>query len=265
MFICYAYQWTDTPMGRRLQTTDTSLAIVDLLKELDGATMPTIADRLDLAESTVHGHLKTLEANRLVVKEGNEYHLGLQFLSYGNSARTRKPEYQFAQEHVDRLAGATSEGANFCVEEHGQIIGLNAASAADDPVYFVGRSSDMHNTAVGKAILAEMSDEAVREVVDRWGLSAYTDNTITDEAALFEALERVRETGVSFNREELLDGLSSAAMVVKRPDSSVLGALSVGGPTYRIGGEKLEEEFPDLLRERKRAFEQQIRSVYSRD
>lgn len=249
-------------MGRRLQTTDTSLAIVDLLKQLDGATMPEIADRLGLANSTVHGHLKTLEANRLVVKESNEYHLGLRFLSYGNSARRRKPEYQFAQEHVDRLASATSEGANFCVEEHGQIIELDAASVADDPVYFVGRSSDMHNTAVGKAILAEMSDEEVREVVDCWGLSAYTDNTITDEGALFEALERIRETGLSFNREELLDGLSSVAAVVKRPDGSVLGALSVGGPTYRVGGEKLEQEFPELLRERKRAFEEQIESIY---
>jgi len=59
--------------------------------------MPQISERLGLANSTVHGHLKTLEANQLLVKEGNEYHLGLQFFHYGNFTRERKPEYQYAR------------------------------------------------------------------------------------------------------------------------------------------------------------------------
>ncbi|WP_418286424.1 IclR family transcriptional regulator [Halorubrum sp. DTA46] len=249
-------------MSRRLQTTETSFEILDLLVELNGATMPEISERLGLANSTVHGHLKTLEANQLIVKEGSEYHIGLQFLHYGNFTRQRKPEYQYAQEKVERLADTTSEGANFCVEEHGQVIVLNGASPAPDPAYDIGNVFHMHPTAVGKAILAEMDEEEVSEVVSEWGLPAYTDRTITDEETLFEELEEVRRTGLAFNHEEMLNGLSAVGVAVKRPDSSVCGALSVGGPAYRIGEDKLREEFADAIRDVKQQFEDDIQSFY---
>jgi DNA-binding IclR family transcriptional regulator len=252
-------------MSRRIQTTDTSFEIIDLLGELDGATMTEISDRLGLANSTVHGHLKTLEANQLLVKEGNEYHLGLQFLHYGNFTKQRKPEYEFAEDIVARLANDTNEGANFCIEEHGRVIVLHGVSPADDPAYDIGNVFDMHTTAVGKAILAEMTDEASLEIVDEWGLPARTDRTITDEETLFEELEEVRRTGVAFNHEEMLNGLSAVGAAVKRPDSSVLGALSAGGPTYRIEGGKLHEAFPEIILDAKQQFEADIQSLYSPD
>jgi DNA-binding IclR family transcriptional regulator len=249
-------------MSRVLQTTNTSLKIIDLLMEFEGATMTEIGEELGLANSTVHGHLETLKENQLIVKEGNEYHIGLKFFNYGNFTRQRKPEYQYAQENVEHLATTTSEGASFCVEEHGQVIVLNSASRAPDPVYDIGRVSHMHTTAVGKAILAEMDDDEVSEVVSEWGLPAYTEHTITDEERLFEEIEEVQRTGLAFNEEEMLNGLTAVAIVVERPDSSVCGALSVGGPTYRIGGEKLRAEFADVVRDRKRQFEEDIQSYY---
>lgn len=249
-------------MSRVLQTTNTSFEIIDLLMELDGATMMEISEELGLANSTVHGHLKTLEENQLVVKEGNEYHIGLQFFHYGNFTRQRKPEYQYAQGNVEHLATATSEGANFCVEEHGQVIVLNGASPAPDPAYDIGNVFHMHTTAVGKAILAEMTEDEVSDVVSEWGLPAYTEHTITDEDRLFEELEEIRRTGLAFNHEEMLSGLTAVGITVERPDSSVCGALSVGGPTYRIDEEKLRGEFGDVIRDTKRQFEEDIRSYY---
>jgi DNA-binding IclR family transcriptional regulator len=252
-------------MSRRVQTTETSFEIIDLLFEMDGATMPQISERLELANSTVHGHLKTLEANQLLVKEGNEYHLGLRFFQYGKFTRQRKPEYQYAQDKVERLESSTNEGANFCVEEHGQVIVLNGASLAPDPAYDTGNSFHMHTTAVGKAILAEMCDEAVSDIISRWGLPEYTEHSITSEATLFEELEEIRRTGISFNHEEMLNGLSAVGIAVKRPDSSVCGALSVGGPTYRIDEEKLHQEFPDIIRDVRQEFETDICSLYNLD
>jgi len=130
------------------------------------------------------------------------------------------------------------------VEEHGQVIILNGASPAPDPAYDVGNVFDMHITAIGKVLLAEMDDDEVSAIVDEWGLPEYTEHTLTDEEALFEELEEVRETGLAFNHEEMLSGLSAVGVAVKRPDSSVCGALSVGGPTYRIAGEKLRRSSP---------------------
>lgn len=250
-------------MSRRIKTTETSFEILDLLMELDGATMPDLSERLNLANSTVHGHLKTLESNGLVVKEGNEYYLGLRFFQYGNYTRQRKPEYQFADKHVTRLADETREAANFCVAEHGQSIVLFGDSTPEDPAYGVGTVFHMHETAVGKVMLAEMSEDRVREIIDEWGLPRRTENTITDEEALFDELDDVRRRGYAYNHEELMTGLSAVGVAVKRPDSSVLGALSVGGPTYRIDGQKLEGELTDVILDTKNAFEEDIRSLYA--
>ena len=252
-------------MNRRLKTTETSFEIIDLLWELDGATISALSDRLDLAKSTIHGHLKTLESNRLVVKEANEYHLGVRFFQYGEFTRRRKPEYEIARQYVDRIAEQSQEGTNFCVAEHGKIMVLFGASMPDDPVYDIGEFFAMHNTAVGKAILAELPEDRVEEVIDRWGLPEHTENTITTRRALLEELETVRQRGYAYNRAELLPGLNSVGTAVKRPDESVVGALSVGGPAYRIRGQRLEEDLTDLLMETKREFETEVASIYLPD
>lgn len=249
-------------MPRRIKTTETSFAIIDLLKEHDGATMNELSDRLGLANSTIYGHLKTLEEHRLIVKEGNEYNVGLRFFYYGNYAKQRKPEYQYAEQRVEQLASITKESANFCVEEHGQITILHGDSISSDPAYDIGGTFSMHNTAVGKAILAQMSNEKVSAVVDRWGLPESTEQTITDKAKLFDDLDEIRRRGYAFNREELMSGLSAVGAVVERPDSSVVGALSAGGASYRIEGERLEQELPEALLRVKEDFEDDIRSLY---
>ena len=80
-------------MARRLQTTALSFQIINHLKEQNGATMPEISNELEMATSSVHAHLKTLEDEGVVTKEGNEYNLGLLFFTYGEYVKSRKQEY----------------------------------------------------------------------------------------------------------------------------------------------------------------------------
>ena len=46
--------------GRGIKSDETLFDIVELLRETDGAGVTEVADRLDVAKSTVHGHLTTL-------------------------------------------------------------------------------------------------------------------------------------------------------------------------------------------------------------
>lgn len=250
-------------MARRIQATESSFEIIDLLKELDGARMSELSEHLNLATSTIHGHLKTLEANELVVKEGNEYHLSLRFFYYGEFTKRRKPEYEPVQSVVDRIADETGESANFCVAEHGKLIVLFGESIPMDPVYDIGNIFHMHSTAAGKSILAEMPTADRTAVIDRWGLPEHTEHTITDKEALFTELENIRDRGYAYNREELLPGLSSVSTVVKHADGSIVGALSVGGPSYRNRGDRLQKELRSTLLEAKDDLEADIRAIYS--
>ncbi|WP_255197799.1 IclR family transcriptional regulator [Halorarius litoreus] len=227
----------------------TLLTVVEGLRELDGARVTELADHLDIGKSTVHRHLSTLEAHEYVVKEGDEYHLGLRLLGLGEYVRERSPVYAMARPIVDQLAEETEERALFMTEEHGRAIylyrGVGAHAVRTNST--TGTRRYLHTIAGGKAMLAHLPEERVDAIIDRWGLPAETENTVTDREALAAELERIRERGVAFNREECIQGLQAVAAPVLGPDGSVVGALSVSGPTHRMKGEWLEEEIPDLL------------------
>lgn len=236
--------------GRMLDTTSTSLAIIDVIEAENGATINEIADEIDLAKSTVHGHLATLLHHRYIVRNNGEYHLGMRFLSLGQVARTRDELYDIAGEQVSDLAKKTGEGVDFSVAEHGRIITLyNEVNSPRDPNFDLGKQFYMHNSAAGKAILAEYPDEWIRDVIDRWGMPKETNNTITDADELFDQIEEIRDQGYAYVDEEFRKGVRAVGKTILNPDGSVFGAFSIGGPAYRISGGRFHEELPNDLAE----------------
>lgn len=235
--------------GGTVKSAATLLAVVEGLRDLDGARVTELADHLDVGKSTVHRHLSTLDAHDYVVKEGDEYHLGLRFLGLGEYVRERNPVYEMARPIVDQLAEETEERALFMTEEHGRAVylyrGLGSHAVRTNST--TGTRRYLHTVAGGKVMLAYLPEYRVDAIIDRWGLPAETPATITDREELDAELEQIRERGVAFNREECIDGLQAVAAPVLGPDGTVIGALSVSGPTHRMKGEWLEEEIPDLL------------------
>lgn len=233
----------------RIEAVERSLEIVDAIQKLDGARVTELADYLDWAPSTVHSHLKTLEHHRYLVKEGDAYNIGLEFLNRGGYARERKKAYRMAEEIVEQLAEQTEERAQFIVEEHGRGVYLHTATGnhAVQVNSRLGRVKSLHNSASGKAILSQLPEERVEEIVDRWGLEASTENTITDYDELLAELELVRDRGVSFNREESTKGLHALGVPVVGSYGQVIGSFGISGPSNRFKGELFETELPDLL------------------
>jgi DNA-binding IclR family transcriptional regulator len=118
------------------------------------------------------------------------------------------------------------------------------ADGATDWTYspVAGDRVPLHVTAPGKAILATLDEERVTEIVERYGLAAATEATITDPDVLLDQLRRIREDGVSFCREEqFVDTVGVAAPIRTDPPARSL-ALGVVGPTDRLSGRYLEED-----------------------
>ncbi|WP_435156340.1 IclR family transcriptional regulator [Haladaptatus sp. DFWS20] len=242
-----------------LQTTEISLQLVELLVEYDGATLGELADKTDLARSTIHTHLQTLAHYGYVVRENNIYRVGLKLHHLGDYARKQNEVYDIAKRIVTDLADETELEVDFTVEENGRTVALyDATSYSDTPSFLVdGRLFHMHNTASGKAILAEYPETRVEEILDQWGLPDETEQTVTTRDELFADLERVRERGYAINDEEAIEGLWAVSKVVKDQLGRVRGSLNVCGPTY-IRTAKREKVIVSQLDEKIRAFEQSI-------
>lgn len=232
-----------------VETSRKTFRLLEAIKERDGARVTELATALDMGKSTVHNHLSTLREDEFVVREGTEYRLGLRFLEFGGYVRNRQELYRVAEPEIDRLAEQTGEMASLVTEEHGLGVSLQRSKGSQAVALdtHAGYRCPLHVTAHGKAILAHLPEERVREILDRHGLAARTPETITDEAALFDHLEAVRSQGYSLDDEERMTGLRCVGAPIVA-DGTVEGAISVSAPTGRMRDDRFTDEMPDLVR-----------------
>lgn len=223
--------------------------IIECLGEGSTMGVTEIAAELDVSKGNVHAHLRSLQKRGYVVNEDGRYRLGLEFLRYGIKARNSYDEYDLIERKVSQLAEKTGERVWAHVEENGKAYYLCGAIGEHpvQPPVQVGERIHMHQIAGGKAILSCYSRERVEEIIVRHGLPAKTENTITDADELFEELERIRDRGYAYNKQESVEGLHSVAAPIQGQEGTVYGSLSIPGPANRLEGERLESTIPDLL------------------
>ncbi|MEF8851146.1 MAG: IclR family transcriptional regulator [Haloarculaceae archaeon] len=220
-------------------TVDRTLQIVETIQELDGAGVSEVAERVDVGKSAVHNHLTTLENREYVVKEGDEYHVGLAFLGLGAYARQRNDIYRAARGEVEDLAEETGELVNLMVEKNGMGIYLYQAKG-DDAVEldtYVGKRVHLHCTALGKAILGSRPREEVEDILEEQGMPEMTPETITGPDEFSDELERVRERGYAIDDGERLTGLQCVAAPVTDDQDRSIAAISVSYPVHRVDDE----------------------------
>lgn len=238
------------------KTTDRAVEILDFIRQSDGATLAEIQDRFDLSRSTAYMHINTLNQQGLVIRENGQYWIGLRFREFSESARRRKPSYQIIEKKVRELTSETESEVEFLVEEIGRInLVFHSEEVSHDRVRLYA-----HNTAAGKAILAEYSHEEVQAILDRWELPKQAPNTITDEEQLYAQLDDVSENGYSYNDGECFEGYHGIGAAIEGLDGSVIGALTIGGPVYRVTEETLKNELADVLLDAVDEIEASLRS-----
>ena len=238
------------PGSPTIKSVETSLEIVDELQRRENAQVTELANATGKSKGTVHKHLITLLKHDYVVKDGNTYRIGLRFLDIGGYALHQIDGLQYIEPKIDELAEVTGETVQFSVEQRGRSVVLDR-KAGKKGVFSrarIGKRFYMHQIAGGKAVLANLPDERVRDIIDRHGLPPTTDETITSEAALFEELKKVRERGYAFNIDESTQGLRAVGVPLMGPNGTVIGAFAVAGPSHRMRGERFESEIPDVIR-----------------
>jgi len=187
------------------------------------------------------------------------YETGLRFLEFGGRARSKQRLYHFGRDEVDHLASKTGESAKLVVEQNGRGIYLYQArdEQATETDSHLGTRVHLHATAVGKVMLAHMSEERRAEVIDRHGLPAKTENTTTDRDRLDNELDTVRERGVAFDDEERMQGIRCVASPI-RTAGVRLAAISVSGPTTEIDSTAFKKTLPDMVRNATRVVEMDV-------
>lgn len=231
-------------ISNQLKTTKTSFSIIEEIKQREVAGVTELASALDIPKSTIHRHIVTLQELGYLVKQGEKFGLGLQFLDLGDRARSRDKLFETIAPEVDDLVGENEERAQFMVEENnrGRYIYQTKSDQGINTDSHIGSSVPLYATAAGKSYLASLSDQEIENILGEISLIAETPQTIVDEEALWEEFEDVREKGYALNRQEKKRGIYAIGVSVQnRQTEETVGALSLSIPETRETTDFIEE------------------------
>lgn len=232
------------PSLYRVQVLDRALAILDALARLRGdASLAEVAAAVKLHKSSVHRLLMSLERHRLVDRDAQSgrFRLGMKLFDLGTLAVARFNVRDRARPHLERLMYNSHETVHLCVLDNGEVLYLDKIEP-DRTVRLsstIGHRNGGHCTAVGKAMMAWLSEAEVDAILQQHGMQRCTAMTLTTPAELKADLKVIRERGYAVDDEEHEEGVRCVAAAVKDYSGRPVAAMSVSAPSFRLPQEKL--------------------------
>jgi DNA-binding IclR family transcriptional regulator len=238
---------SEAPAG--VQSVDRALTILEVLARVGEAGVTEIAGELGVHKSTAFRLVTTLEGHRLVeqTSDRGRYRLGVGVLRLAGATTARLDLVQEARPVCRQLAADTGETVNIAVLSDRSALYLDqvAGSSALQPHNWVGQHIPLHATSNGKVLLSGLEDGRLTEVLG--SLARYTPLTITTRTKLRDELARVREQGYALAVDELEEGLTAAAAPVRNAHGDVVASMSVSGPSFRLGPDRVDDVVPRLV------------------
>lgn len=192
---------------------------------------------------TVHRMLRTM-VNLGFVQQlpSRQYALGPRLIRLGESAG--KSLGASVEPFLSELVDRTGETANLAILEGDVVVYVAQVPSKHSMRMFteIGRRVLPHSTGVGKALLAQLPDAEVREIVRRTGMPGRTSSTITTYDALIADLELIRERGYAEDNAEQEIGVRCIAASI--PGVDVPSAVSISGPGARLTYDAVAEYAP---------------------
>ena len=98
-----------------------------------------------------------------------------------------------------------------------------------------------------KAMLSQMSDEEIGEILDRAELKRFTPNSIVSKAAYKKEILEVRKLGIAYDREEYIKGMVALAIPVRTNSRNFQMAIWAVGLTHQVPDSSILE-WAELLK-----------------
>ncbi|WP_078600861.1 IclR family transcriptional regulator [Streptomyces violens] len=215
------------PILEAFTEQDSSLPLAELVR------------RTGIAKATVHRLAQELVDWGLLERDGCDYRLGLRLFEMGQRVHRQRILREVAQPYMEDLLLVTHETIHFAIHDALDVVYLDKIfphRGLNEESRVAGRLP-LHCTATGKAILAFSPDSLFLQVV-RHGLKPVTRHTVVSPGRLRAQLDRIRADGIVLESEEIRLGYASLAVPVFGRDSSLVGALSITAPTYRMDAVK---------------------------
>jgi IclR family acetate operon transcriptional repressor len=235
-----------------VQAIDRALGVLAIIAASDGLTLTDLGQRAGLAPSTAHRILASLEAHKFVFhdEERGLWLIGVGAFEVGTAFLRNRRLAGIGRIVMHELMERTGETVNLGIEDGGEVVFISQVEShgALRAFFRAGSRAAIHASGVGKALLGEMTEARVREILYKRGLAKFTERTLVAPANLFQELAAIKKRGWAVDDEERNLGMRCVAAPIFNEYGEAIAGVSVSGPTVRITPERALELGPQVKR-----------------
>ena len=233
------------PRFRRVPAIDKCFAILELLAQAkEPMGVSDIAGRLGLNKSTVFNIGHTLDDLNVLENKGDgKYVFGTRFYILSNMAGGRSPLIKTAHPYLETINDKTKLSAFLGIRSDRRAILIDKVDSA----YGVKVSSEIGTQmpilagAGIKAMLSQLSDEEIDEILARTELKRYTPYSISDKSDYKKEILDVRTQGIAYDREEYIEGMVAFGIPIKAYGRNVQAAIWAVGLAQQVSNTSISE------------------------
>jgi len=209
-----------------------------------------ICKKIALPKGTVHRLLGTLKKLGYIEQnsQNRKYYLTVKIFRLGTAVTDKIGLVQIIP-FMKELSQQFNETLNLAILNRDEITYLYSVGS-DNTLKLdlkIGSNQPAYCAAVGKVLLAYLSEQEIDDYLRRVKLKSYTPYTIVSKEYLKKDLKLIRERGYSFVNEEYMQGVSCVAVPLKDQQEKVCAGLSFSVPTVRMDKEKLPQLIDSLI------------------
>ena len=239
----------------QITSLEKGVKVLELLADQKALTVTEVAGGLKTHRAAAHRFLATLRDLGYVEKnDDNKYELTFRIFELGQQVARRFEIRQIAHRFMLDLSKVFNETVNLGHWNGTEILHLDKIDSSeilriDAPL---GSKTPAYCTGLGKAILANLTHEALNDYMRGIRLVPHGPNTIVSKKELREELKKTRERGYAVDNEELAQGLRCVAAPVFDHTAQAKYAMSISCPSTRLSMgdvDKVQPKIKDMCRQ----------------
>lgn len=228
---------------------------LDLLELYNGNQaefgVSTLSRMMMLSGNKVFRLLSTLKSRNYIEQntQTENYRLGAKTLELRQSFVRHMKRLDSVRSLLEVMAEECNETVCYTVLDNFNVLTLDKIESRH--VYRaspeVGNMLPSYCTAAGKIMLAHLADTVQDHYLSTQRFERYTHQTITDIDLLRKELRESARKGYAVARDELNQGMSSVASVIRDHTLRTVGAVTLVCPSVRLTEERLSGQIVPLL------------------
>ncbi len=245
----------------RVPAIDRCFGVLELLaKSKHSLGISEISRALGYNRSTVYNTVYTLtDLGILEERAGTKFHFGTELYTLSRAAIRRSDLINTIHPYLEDINRKTKLMVFLGIRSGLRAVIIDKVDSIFDIKVMseVGMRIPLLAGAGGKALLSQLQDSEIEQILATNNLKAYTHSSCTSKKKYKAMIQETREKGVAFDMEEYIEGIRAIAAPLNLGREGLVAAIWVVGLKQQIKDE-LMESYSEYLKGIARRIENQF-------